>query len=220
MLPCREKPITIISERGVEYATNSNLLSVLIGGESNISVAQDLLSSAGSLSAISHMTEAELTAFPGIGAVTASRIFSALELGRRMLAESVPDNPTISSPDDSYQIVRPLLDDREQEHLVVVCLNARNRVLAVKTLYVGSLDSSIIRLAEVFRVAIKENAASLIIAHNHPSGDPRPSVADIEITRDLRRLGKDLKIDVLDHIIVGKNRFLSLRDAGLGGFAF
>lgn len=122
----------------------------------------------------------------------------------------------MSSPGDAANLLMSEMMFLEQEHLRLILLDTRNRVLSMPTLYVGSLNSSVVRVGELFRAAIRENAAALIVAHNHPSGDPSPSPEDVNVTRQLVRAGKLLDIDVLDHIVIGQQRFVSLKERGLG----
>lgn len=212
-----ENPATIISERGVEYTTNVHLLCSLIDSENGLSSARALLEAAGNLQNISHLSIVELMEFPGVGFVIATRIKAALELGRRMFSENIPSRPIVSSPSDSYNYMRPILENREQENLVVLLLNTRNEIIGHRLLYTGSINSISVRIAEVFREAIKNNAAAIILGHNHPSGNPSPSPEDINITKSLVRVGKELDIPILDHIVIGSNgKYVSLRERRLG----
>jgi DNA repair protein RadC len=108
------------------------------------------------------------------------------------------------------------MDALDQEHLVVISLDAKNRVLSQETLYIGNVNTSIIRIAEIFRLAIRQNAPAIIISHNHPSGDPDPSPEDVRVTRQIVEAGKMLDIDVLDHLVIGHQRYVSLKERGLG----
>jgi DNA repair protein RadC len=108
------------------------------------------------------------------------------------------------------------MDALDQEHLVVITLDGRNRVLSQETLYIGNVNTSLIRIAEIFRLAIRQNAPAIIISHNHPSGDPDPSPEDVRVTRQIVEAGKMLDIDVLDHLVIGHQRYVSLKERGLG----
>jgi DNA repair protein RadC len=123
---------------------------------------------------------------------------------------------TIRSPADIAQLLMAEMSHLEQEHFKVLTMDTRNRVLADTTLYIGSLNASHIRVGEVFREAVKRNAAAIIVVHNHPSGDPTPSPEDVEVTRHIYAAGEMIDIELLDHLIIGQQRFISLRERGLG----
>jgi DNA repair protein RadC len=160
----------------------------------------------------------ELEAIAGLGAAGAARLKAALELGRRMLLDVPEDRLVVRSVTDAASLLIPEMAHLEQEHFRVLYLDTRNRLLDSETLYVGSLNATHIRVGEVFRGAIKRNCAAIIVAHNHPSTDPSPSPDDLEVTRQLIAAGDLVGIDVLDHLIVGGHqRFVSLREQGLGG---
>ena len=137
-------------------------------------------------------------------------------MGRRIVHAQTPDQFCVRSPSDLAQLLMASLGHLEQEHLVVVYLNTRNVVISKETLYVGSLNASYIRTAEVFRGAIRQNAAAIIVAHNHPSGDPTPSPEHVTVTRGLYEAGKLVDIELLDHLVIGRQRFISLHERGLG----
>jgi DNA repair protein RadC len=152
----------------------------------------------------------------GIGAAKAVAIKAALELGRRLLLSEANERPQIRSPQDVASMLQLKMGLLQQEHLQVVLLNTKNFVVGTRTVYVGSLNASLIRTAEVFRDAVKENCAAIIVAHNHPSGDPTPSPEDVRVTRELVAAGKLLDIEVLDHLVIGQNRYISLKQQKLG----
>jgi DNA repair protein RadC len=158
----------------------------------------------------------ELTQVKGIGAAKAVEIKASLELGRRLIAATPQERPTVTSPADAANLLMTEMSLLEQEHLRLVLLDTRNHVLAMPTIYIGSLNTSVVRVGELFRAAIKENAAALIVVHNHPSGDPSPSPEDVRVTSQIVSAGKLLDVDVLDHIIIGRQRFVSLKERGLG----
>ncbi len=161
------------------------------------------------------MSLADLTALPGVGESVAARLMAALEISRRLLAPE-DERLTIRSPADAAALLQPLLLHREQEYLYVLLLDTRNRVLGEpREVYHGSLNTSLIRVGEVFRDAIKANAAAIIVAHNHPSGDPAPSPEDVAVTRALVEAGKLLDCAVLDHLVIGQ-RWTSMKERGLG----
>jgi len=170
----------------------------------------------GRLSGLVKATEQEITTIDGIGPASAARIKAALELSARIMYESLEDKFVVRSPADVAQLLMAEMSHLEQEHFKVLMLDTRNRLLADKTLYIGSLNASHIRVCEVFRDAIRRNAAAIIVVHNHPSGDPTPSPEDVEATRQILAGGLLVDIDLLDHLIIGKNRFVSLRERGIG----
>jgi DNA repair protein RadC len=158
----------------------------------------------------------ELQRVNGVGQVKAIEIKAALEIGRRLMATAPQDKARVTSPADAANLLMSEMMFLEQEHLRTILLDTRNRVLHTPTVYVGSLNTSVIRIGELFRAAIRENAAAMIVAHNHPSGDPAPSPEDIQVTRQIIEAGKLLNVDVLDHIVIGRQRYVSLKERGLG----
>ena len=152
----------------------------------------------------------------GVGEAQAARLQASLELGRRVLQADPGEQPSVNSPADAANLLMYEMLNLTQEHLRVILLNTRNRVIGIPTVYVGSLNTSVVRLAEVFKPAIVNNAAAIIVCHNHPSSDPSPSPEDVNVTRSLVKTGEMLSIPVLDHIILGRNRFVSLKERGLG----
>jgi DNA repair protein RadC len=160
---------------------------------------------------------AALESEPGIGLATAARIQAALELGRRVAAEPLEANGRIRGPDDVFQRMGPLLRDLRQEEFHALLLNTQHRVVRDVLVTRGILDASLIHPREVFRAAVVESAAGIILVHNHPSGDPTPSGEDRAVTRQLTSAGRAMGIPVLDHVIVGHERFVSLAgEEGLG----
>ena len=157
-----------------------------------------------------------MTVVPGLGPGTAARIKAALELGRRLLVEEKSDGFTVRSPGDAAQLLMSEMPHLEQEHFVVLFLDTRNQMIGRETLYVGNLNVTHIRVSEAFRGATRCNAAAIIDAHNHPTGDPSPSPQDVEVTRQLAQAGDLLDIELLDHLVIGKSRFVSMRERGLG----
>jgi DNA repair protein RadC len=219
-LPVDERPRERLAHAGEGALSTTELLAIIlrtgVGGESVLDMAQRLLSRYGGLPGLARASFAELKAEKGLGEAKTAQLKAALELGRRMLLASPEERFVVRSPADVAQLLMAEMSHLEQEHLRVLYLNTRNRLLGVETIYVGSLNTSHIRVGEVFRDAVKRNCAAIIVAHNHPSGDPTPSPEDVEVTRQLVAAGKLLDIEVLDHLIVGQQRFVSLRERGLG----
>lgn len=212
----RERLI-LVGERSLSV---SELLAIVIrtgvGGENVIRLAERTLAHFGGLPGIARASIKELTQVKGIGPAKAVEIKASLELGRRLIATTPQERPTVTSPADAANLLMTEMSLLEQEHLRLVLLDTRNHVLSMPTIYIGSLNTSVVRVGELFRAAIKENAAALIVVHNHPSGDPSPSPEDVQVTGQIVSAGKLLDVDVLDHIIIGRQRFVSLKERGLG----
>ena len=186
------------------------------GNDNVLQLAQLLLAETDGLLGLSRATTRELRQVKGIGEVKAAQIKAALELGRRAVKLPLVERPIIRSPAEAANLLMPEMSNLEQEHTRVSLLDTRNHVLSMPTIYIGNLNSTVIRIAELFRIGIRENAASLIVAHNHPSGDPAPSPDDIAVTRKMVEAGELLGIEVLDHIIIGRHSFVSLKERSLG----
>jgi DNA repair protein RadC len=165
---------------------------------------------------LARATVTELMTARDVGEAKAAEIKAALEIGRRLVASAPEERRRVTTPDDAFHLLKSEMMFLEQEHLRLILLDTRNHVLRTPTIYIGSLNTSVVRVGELFRAAIRENAAALIVAHNHPSGDPAPSPEDINVTRQIVQAGKLLDVDVLDHIIIGRGRFVSLKQRGLG----
>ena len=219
-MPPEERPRERMARAGAQALSSTELLAIIlrvgVGGENVLSMAQRILAGFGGLGGLSRADFSQLTAERGLGPAKASQILAALELGRRLMAESPEERWQIRAPSDAAHILMPVIGHQEQEHFVVLYLDTRNRVTDRETLYKGSLNTSLVRTAEVFRGAVRRNCAAIIVAHNHPSGDPNPSPEDVALTRRLVEAGKLLEIAVLDHVIIGENRYVSLRERALG----
>ena len=215
-----ERPRERLAKLGAPVLSTAELLAVLlrvgVQGENAIQLGQRLLQDFNGLAGLQRASYEELRAQHGVGAAKAAQIKAAIDLGRRLSAQSPEDRPTIHSPEDAADLVQYEMSALEQEQLRVMLLNTRNHVLAVKTIYQGSLNSSQVRVGELFRPAVRQNAAAIIVVHNHPSGDPSPSPDDVAITKVIIDAGKLLDIQVLDHLIIGRGRFISLNRRGLG----
>ncbi len=218
--PVDERPRERLAHAGEAALSTTELLAIIlrtgVSGESVVAMATRLISRYGGLPGLARASFTELQAEKGLGPAKTAQLKAALELGRRMLLAAPEDQFIVRSPTDAAQFLMAEMSHLEQEHFRVLYLNTRNRLLGSETVYVGNLNASHIRVSEVFREAVKRNCASLIVAHNHPSGDPTPSPEDVEVTRLLVAAGKLLDIEVLDHLIIGQQRFVSLRERGLG----
>jgi DNA repair protein RadC len=179
-------------------------------------VGQRLLQTFGGLRGLHQAPFEELVNQHGIGEAKAAQIKAAIELGRRLTLESTEERPVINSPADAAALVQYEMSALEQEHLRVLLLDTRNHVLEIAEVYRGSVNTSQIRVGEIFKAAIRRNASALIVVHNHPSGDPTPSPDDVAVTRAVVQAGKLLDVDVLDHLIVGQGRYVSMKERGLG----
>jgi DNA repair protein RadC len=199
---------------------NAELLAILlrvgVRGENAVQVGQRILQTFGGLSGLHKATVAEVQAQHGVGEAKAAALKAAIELGRRLALESPEERPVVQSPADAAALVQYEMSALEQEHLRVMLLNTRNQVLDIVEIYHGSLNASMVRVGEVFMPAVRRNAASILVVHNHPSGDPTPSPDDVVVTKAIIAAGKILDIDVLDHIVIGQGRFVSLKERRLG----
>jgi len=178
--------------------------------------AVELVKMGGNLTGLHNISLEDMQQVPGVGVKAALAIKAALELGKRLMAESVPNNAQVRSPADIANLLMSEMMLLDHEELRVALLDTKNTVIAVHTLYVGNLNTAVVRVGEVFKEAIRRNACSIIIIHNHPSGDPTPSPEDVRVTEQVVEAGRLLDIDVLDHLIIGRNRYVSLKERGLG----
>lgn len=215
-----DKPRERLARAGEQALSHAELLAILlrvgIEGENVIRLSEKLLAQNGGLIGLLKMSYTDLCRIKGIGPAKAAQLKAAVELGRRLAAATPHERPLISSPADAANLIMYEMRALEQEEVRVLLLDIRNRVLNIQTVYRGSLNTSMIRVGELFREAIKQSAASIIVAHNHPSGDPSPSPDDVAVTRMICEAGKLLDIAVHDHLIIGQNRFVSLKERGLG----
>ncbi len=219
-LPSNERPRERLVQAGPAALSNAELLAIIlrvgVKGENVVRMSERLLAKYKGLDGLARASFAELCAEKGMGLAKAVQLKAALELGRRLLLTSPNDRPTVRSPADAAALIMLDMAGLEQEHLRVILLDTRNRVIAISEVYKGSLNSAMIRVGELFRDAIRHNCAALIVAHNHPSGDPTPSPEDIAVTRQIVEAGKLLDIEVLDHLVIGQRRYVSLKEQGLG----
>jgi DNA repair protein RadC len=218
--PESEQPREKLMKHGAEQLSTAELLAILlrvgVKGQDVVSLASHLLVAFGGTLGLYRAGWQDLATVHGMGEAKAVTVRAALELGRRILQAEELDRLQVRSPADVAGLLQIQMGMLEQEHLKVVLLNTKNHVMGVREVYRGSVNSSQIRTAEVFRDAIKENCPSIVVAHNHPSGDPTPSPEDVRVTRDLVAAGKLLDIEVLDHLVIGRNRYISLRQKKLG----
>ena len=220
-LPANERPRERLREHGPRYLNNAELVAILlrtgIAGENAINLATRIIAEFEGLGGLARAGYAELCDQRGLSHAKTCEIMAALELGRRIASLAPDERAQISCPQDAANLVSAEMELLAQEHLVVLLLNTRNQVVAKRTIYIGTVNSSAVRPAEVLRPAVRENAPSIIMVHNHPSGDPTPSPEDVAITRDLVAASKLMDIELLDHLVIGHGgRFTSLKEKGLG----
>lgn len=215
-LPEAERPVNRIREAGPQAVSNAELLACILQTGDALNQANALLAEMGGLAGLARAEQCMFDEIPGIGKARAARIEAAIELGRRIAATPARDMVQVQQPDDAAAFLMPLLRNLEQENFVVLFLDTRNHIFDQEVLYKGTLNCSTVRISEVFRGATRRNCASIIVSHNHPSGDPSPSPEDIALTRKLVSAGELIQIAVLDHLIIGQGRFISLRERGLG----
>lgn len=219
-LAVSERPRERLAKLGPQALSNAELLAILlrvgVSGENAVQVGQRLLQTLGGLSGLHRAPFEEVQAQRGVGAAKAATLKAAIELGRRLQLEDPEERPTVNSPADAAELVRYEMSALEQEHLRVILLNTRNQVLDIAEVYHGSLNASMVRVGEVFVPAVRRNAASVVVVHNHPSGDPSPSPEDVRVTEAMVEAGKLLDIEVLDHLVIGQGRYVSMKERGLG----
>lgn len=209
-LPAVYQPQTKAETEGVSSLTELELTALLVGStrrESALDIAGRVLSLVDKLP---RATIQELTSITG-SRRKALRLAVALELGRRINAKASEDRQHVQTPEDAAAILMPRLQHLEQEHFLVLVLSTKNRILGIETAAIGGLNCINVQPREIFNIAVRHNAASVIVAHNHPSGDPSPSREDVALTKRLVQAGELLGIEVLDHIVIGDGKYISLK---------
>jgi DNA repair protein RadC len=218
-LPSEERPRERLQHHGPSAVSTAELLAIQLRTgtqeRSAIGLGELLLSEFEGLRGVANATIEEMARIKGVGPVKAVQIAAAFELGKRLAALSEEDRPVIHSPQDVANLLLPELRDVKKEHFKSLLLDTKNRVQKIRTVSIGILDSSLVHPREVFKDAIQASAASIIVAHNHPSGDPTPSAEDKRVTQRLAEAGQILGIELLDHIILGDNRWISLKERGV-----
>lgn len=217
-VPNEERPRERMLQYGAGALSHAELLAIILRtgtvSESAVRLASRILSESGGLRSLVDMSKDQLTEIRGIGDAKALQILAGIELGRRIAKSTFSERITIRSPKDIANLMSEELRYLQKEHFVCLFLNTKNHVLAQETLSMGSLNASIVHPREVFRAAIKRSSASIVCVHNHPSGDPTPSPEDIQLTHRLVEAGTIIGIEVLDHVIIGDQRFISLKEEG------
>ncbi|MDA1036458.1 MAG: DNA repair protein RadC [Chloroflexi bacterium] len=219
-LPGGERPRERLRDAGAAALSNTELLAILLRTgtpvENVLDLSTRILAHFNGLAGLARATHPDLCSLYGFGDAKSAQLLAAIELGRRLQVANSPDRLAISSPEDVANIVSGDMADFDQEHFRVLVLDTKNHVLASPDVFVGSVNSTSIRTAEVSREAVRRNSPGIILVHNHPSGDPEPSAEDASVTREIVAAGKALDIEVLDHVVIGRNGFVSLKERGLG----
>lgn len=219
-LSADERPRERLEKSGPEALSKAELLAILlrvgVTGLNSVQLAQKILDDLGGLAGIQKASFAQVCNIHGVGPAKAAQIKAAIELGIRLKKENPDLSAAVNSPEDAAELVRYDMQGLVQENLWVILLDTRNRKIGVEKVYVGSLNASMVRVGELFRGALQRSAAGIIMAHNHPSGDPAPSPEDVTLTRAVVQAGKLLDVEVLDHLVIGHNSFVSMKEKGLG----
>ena len=223
-MAAQDRPRERLALEGADALSNAELIAILLRtglpGYSAIHIAQQLLAKFGTLDALARAPLEELCQVKGVGRDKAVTLKAAFTLARKMAAEMRAESPLLDTPERIADLLREESRPQDVEQFRVVLLNTRRRLIGLETISQGTLDTLLVHPREVFKRAIAANASAVVLVHNHPSGDPTPSEADIKVTRDLIRAGQLLKIEVLDHVIIGRRTmerqkdYVSLRELG------
>lgn len=218
-LPENERPRERLLRYGTQSLSNAELLAIILGSgtkrENVLSLSNRIIKETGGLNGLLKSTVEDFMSLSGIGEAKAAQLMALLELSKRFKSYRDGNDYKISKPKDAALLVMNEMKNFKQEHLKVIMLNTKNVVMFIKDVSVGSLNSSIVHPREVFCDAIRKNSAFIIVCHNHPSGDPQPSNEDINVTNRLKECGKLLGIELLDHLIIGNGRYISLKEKGI-----
>jgi DNA repair protein RadC len=218
-LPAAERPRERLALRGPGGLSAAELIAVIwgtgSGGRSALDLAEEALARHASVGALARASDAELAGIPGVGSAKAARLAAAFELGRRSMADWPVGDWAIRSPRDVADRLLVEMGRLEREELRVLSLNAKNVVQRVSHVYVGNVSASLVRVGELFRDAVRLDASGVVLVHNHPSGDPTPSPDDLHLTAEAIAAGRLLDVDVLDHVVIGHDAWVSLRDRGV-----
>lgn len=219
-LPQDLRPRERLAYAGPASLSTAELLAIILRtggrGENVLRMSERVLTHFGGMKGLGQANFQELCNIHGVGEAKAAQIQSALELGKRLLVAAPNELPRIHTPIDIANMLMLEMGLLEQEQLRVVLLDSRNQVLRISTVYSGNLNMAVVRVGEIFRDAIRANSAAIILVHNHPSGDPRPSPEDTQTTRMVVDAGILLDIEVLDHLIIGDRCYVSMKEKGLG----
>ena len=214
-LPETERPRERLRDSGPSALSVAELLAIILrtgsAKQSALAQAHSLLKRFEGLPGLRNSAFMELCSEKGIGEAKAAQIKAALELGVRLAAFAPDSRPIVRTPDDIANLVLAEMSLLQEEHVRVMLLDARNRVLAIPTVYVGSVHTTNVRIGELLSEAVRVKAAAIVLLHNHPSGDPTPSAPDVAMTKSLREAAKLMDIDLLDHIVIGGGRYVSMQ---------
>lgn len=218
-LPSDELPRERILRDGALNLSNSELLAIILGtgssAENVMRLSERVLSHCGGLNGLRDIPIADLEKIPGIGPAKLTRLLAVTEISRRMMVGPKSTRPTVKTAQDAANLVLDM-GTLSQEQIRVILVDYAHRVIAIPTVYIGTINTAVVRIAEIFREAITRNAPALVLVHNHPAGDPTPSPEDVQLTRQLISAGELLDITVLDHIIIGEHDWTSLKEMKLG----
>jgi DNA repair protein RadC len=218
-MPDGERPREKLLQHGTEALTNAELVALILGSgtrhENVVELAARLLAHGGGLHGLARLSALEIQRIKGLGDARSAQILAALELGRRLYNTLPDERLIIESAADAARLVQEMAY-LQQEQIRVILLDTHRRVIAIPTVYIGTVNMSIVRVAEIYREAILRNSPAIILVHNHPSGDIQPSPEDLDLTRTLATAGKLLDIQLVDHLIIGERGWKSLREMGLG----
>lgn len=214
--PESEQPLVRLEKLGPGALSTAELLHLLLDARTDPLLPMRLLATLHTLNEMVHATPLDLLRVVGMTRLRSARVRAALELGKRVQGESLQQNPIIRSPSDVALILLPEMAGLQQEQMRVILLNTKNSVVGVSTVYQGSIHTTVVRVSELYREAVRQNCVAIVVAHNHPSGDPTPSPEDVAVTKEIVQAGKLLDIEVIDHLVIGANRWVSLKERGLG----
>jgi DNA repair protein RadC len=218
-MPREERPRERLQALGAGALSSQELLAIVIGrgvaGKPVTAIAQELIWRFGSVKGVSEATIEELSQIKGLGSAKAAQLKACFELAKRQELRPEEDDCVITSPQNVVKALRARIRDKAKEHFMLIILNTRNKATLITNVSLGTLNASLVHPREVFRDAIRHSASSVVLGHNHPSGDPTPSEEDMKITKRLVEAGKIIGIEVLDHVVIGKDNFYSFKEKGL-----
>lgn len=219
-VPSSERPRERLLRYGASTLSTPDLLAIVLRngsrGENVLAMALRLVSHYKGVRGLARTPAADLASQRGMGPAKTAEVLAAFELGRRLAATSTEDRPVVTSPADAYNLLAAEMAGEEQEQIRTLLLDTKHRVIGSSLVYKGNVNTAVVRVGELFRDAVRANCVAMIVAHNHPSGDPSPSEDDVRITEDIVKAGKLLQIEVLDHLVIGQQGFVSLKERGLG----
>ncbi len=217
-LPAYDTPRARLCDLGAAALSEAEVVSLVLGGrpEKALAEARALLARFGGLHGLLRANVSELAQEPGVGPARATQVKAALELGRRLLVTPAQERLQVRSPEDIAAILMAEMGSLDQEQLRVLLLDTRHQVIRQVVVYTGNVNTSLVRVAEVFKEAVRENAPAILIVHNHPSQDPSPSPEDLAVTKEIVAAGRLLSIECLDHLVISAGRYVSMRERGLG----